>query len=228
MTFDETPPSEDQPTETESSYKTNSVRTIRGMEARTRARWEKDGWEFVSQNQIGVLRSEITFRRPTKKQPWFLWPAIGAFVVLIVVALIFAGASRGGENIASSGHTPVVTTSTPSPTPSPKKTAVVAPQPTRVPAPPQALSEINAAQFLATEWEAKFSYGGTVHWIVDRVTTANADGSYTFKIGATVKNQYGTEMVATIEGDVAGTDAAPTISDSILYSDDGQVVNFNG
>lgn len=198
------------------------------MEARTRAKWEKDGWEFVSQNQIGVLRSEITFRRPKKKQPWFLWLAIGAFVVLIVAGFIFAGVLEGGEDTASSDETPAAIASTPSSTPSSTKTTTVVPQPTAVPAPPLALSEINAAQFLAMEWEAKFPYGGTVHWIVDRITTANADGSYTFKIGATVKNQYGTDMDATIEGDVAGTDAAPTISDSILYTNDGQVVNYNG
>lgn len=228
MTFDQTPPSEGRPTGTEPSYQTNSVRTIRGMEARTRAKWEKDGWEFVSQNQIGPLRNELTFRRPKKKQPWYLWPAIGAFVVLIVAGFIFAGVLKGGEDSAGSHETPAAAASTPSFTPTPGQTTTVAPQPTAVPTPPRALSEINAAQFPAMGWEAKFPYGGTVHWIVDRITTANADGSYTFKIGATVKNQYGTDTDATIEGDVAGTDAAPTITDSILYTNDGQVVNYNG
>jgi len=228
MTFDQTPPSEVQPTRTEPSYKTSSVRTIRGMEARTRAKWEKDGWEFVSQNRIGPLRNELTFRRPKKKLPWYLWPAIGAFVVLIVAGFIFAGVLEGDADSASSRKTPAATASTPSFTPKPEHTTRVAPQRTAVPIPSRALSETNAAHFLAMGWEAKFSYGGTVHWIVDRITTANADGSYTFKIGATVKNQYGTDTHATIEGDVAGTDAAPTITDSILYTNDGQEVNYNG
>ena len=228
MTFDQTPLSKDRSTDTEPAYKTNSVRTIRGMEARTRAKWEKGGWEFVSQNQIGLLRNELTFRRPKRKRPWYLWPAIGAFVVLIVASFIFVGALRGSEDSASSEDTPVPATSTPSSTPTPEQTTAVAPAPTAVQTPPRALSEVNAAQFLAMAWEAKFAYGGTVHWIVDRITTANADGSYTFKIGATVKNQYGTDTAATIEGDIAGTDTAPTIIDSILYTDDGQVVNYNG
>ena len=208
------------------------------MEARTRAKWEKDGWEFVSQSQIGLFRNELIFRRPKKKQPWYLWPAIGAFVVLIVGGLIFVGVLKGGVDSAGSHETPDAAASTPSFTPTPRQTTTVAPQPTAVPTtvasqptavptPPRALSEINAAQFLAMGWEAKFPYGGTVHWIVDRITTANADGSYTFKIGATVKNQHGTDTDATIEGDVAGTDTAPTITDSILYTNDGQVVNYN-
>ena len=227
MTFDQTPPPEDRPIGKEPSYQTKSVRTIRGMDVRTRAKWEKDGWEFVAQNQIGLLRNELTFRRPKKKQPWYLWPAIGAFVLLIVAGFIVAGALKGGEDSASSHETSADAASTPSSTPTPEQTTTVAP-PTAVPTPPHALSEINAAQFLAMAWEAKFTYGGTVHWIGDRITTANADGSYTFKITATVKNQYGTDMDATIEGDVAGTDAAPTITDSILYTDDGQIVSYNG
>ena len=50
-------------------YKNMSVKTIRGLEARSRAKWEKDGWEFVSQDQVSRLRSELTFRRLKKKQP---------------------------------------------------------------------------------------------------------------------------------------------------------------
>ncbi|MBP1325319.1 hypothetical protein JOF28_000551 [Leucobacter exalbidus] len=88
------------------------------------------------------------------------------------------------------------------------------------------LDEITAAQFLALAWEERFLYGGTVHWIVDRITTANEDGTYTFKIGATFKNEYGTKMKATIEGDVGGTTAAPVILDSILYTASGEILNY--
>lgn len=92
--------------------------------------------------------------------------------------------------------------------------------------PDAALSEVNAAQFLALAWEDKMTYGGTVHWIADRITTANEDGTFTFKIGATVTNEYGTEFHATIEGDVGGTNEAPVILDSILYNDAGEIVNY--
>lgn len=76
--------------------------------------------------------------------------------------------------------------------------------------------------------EAKFTYGGKVQWIMDRITTPHPEGTFTFKLSATVTNQYGTDQPATIEGDVGGTDAAPTITNSISDTDDGQIVNFKG
>lgn len=92
---------------------------------------------------------------------------------------------------------------------------------------PRPLDETTAAQFLAMQWEAKFTYSGKVQWIMDRITTPHRDGTSTFKLSATVMTQYRTEQPATVEGDVGGTDAAPTITDSILYTNDEQVVNFN-
>ncbi|MGY2747850.1 hypothetical protein ACVWZ8_005032 [Arthrobacter sp. UYCu723] len=52
-------------------YETRSVKTVRGLEARTRAKLEQEGWEFVSQEQ-GTVRSELTFRRPKPETPWKL------------------------------------------------------------------------------------------------------------------------------------------------------------
>ena len=49
-------------TATRVKYETRSVKTVRGLEARTRAKLEQEGWEFVSQEQ-GTVRSELTFRR---------------------------------------------------------------------------------------------------------------------------------------------------------------------
>jgi len=212
----------------EIKYETRTVRTIRGMEARTTTKWQRLGWEFVAQNQLSILRTEITFRRVKKKLPKYVLPLAIGVPVLAITALIILGVVTGGFHEKNSSTSTPVAASTP--------TAMVArtPQATATPeSPPTAeaarpLGEIKAAQFLALQWEAKFTYGGKVHWIADRITTAKPDGTFTFKIGATVKNQYGTDVNATIEGDVGGTDAAPTITDSILYTGDGSIVNFYG
>tara|TARA_R110002051_G_scaffold1853_2_gene10159 strand:- start:341 stop:1048 length:708 start_codon:yes stop_codon:yes gene_type:complete len=89
------------------------------------------------------------------------------------------------------------------------------------------LDEVTAAQFLALAWEDRFIYGGDVHWIVDRISTANDDGTWTFKIGVTLENAFGNKYEGVIEGDVGGTRSAPTIIDSILYTDTGEVINYN-
>lgn len=47
-------------------YEFESVRTIRGREASTIAKWRDDGWELDAQNQ-GTLRTELTFRRVKPK-----------------------------------------------------------------------------------------------------------------------------------------------------------------
>lgn len=99
-------------------------------------------------------------------------------------------------------------------------------EPESPPAP--ALDAVTAAQHLAYAWEDRMVYGGTVRWILDRITTVNADQTYTFKIGVTLKNAYGTEYHGTIEGDVGGTNDAPIILDSILYTDAGEIINYYG
>jgi hypothetical protein len=43
-----------------------TVQSIRGMEARTKAKWERDGWELVEQADPSMLRTKLTFRRPKK------------------------------------------------------------------------------------------------------------------------------------------------------------------
>ncbi|NVM98137.1 hypothetical protein [Arthrobacter sp. SDTb3-6] len=54
-------------------YATRAVKTVRGMAARTTAKMEKEGWEFVSLTQ-GTVRSEMIFRRP---KPGIKWKPIG-------------------------------------------------------------------------------------------------------------------------------------------------------
>ena len=70
-------------------YELKSVQAVRSTEARTTAKWEKLGWEFVSQDK-GTLRTEITFRRAKRQLPWRLMVvAGGALAVLIAVAAAF-------------------------------------------------------------------------------------------------------------------------------------------
>ena len=50
-------------------YETQTVKCIRGLVARTIAKWEGEGWENVSQT-TGKLRTEFTIRRPKPKTEW--------------------------------------------------------------------------------------------------------------------------------------------------------------
>lgn len=115
-------------------YDINTVRTIRGTEPLTRAKWEKDGWEFVSQEQ-GKLRTEMTFRKPKTPVPWKPFAVIGG--VLVVLGIII------GINVALSPDdndvTPLATTSprstpdadpdrSPEPTAAPESETTTAPE----------------------------------------------------------------------------------------------------
>jgi hypothetical protein len=95
----------------EITYETNTVRAIRGMESRTVAKWESDGWELVSQKP-GKLQTEITFRRPKKKTRWAPW-AIGGGVLAIALALIITFGVIGERN-ATLDATPSAAPSEPS------------------------------------------------------------------------------------------------------------------
>lgn len=122
-------------------YETRTVRTVRGMEARTRSKLEQQGWEFVSQDQ-GTIRSELTFRRPKPKVPWLL-VAIGAgLIALIIVGSLIAGALRNDEHQTGAGATdspsatqpaessPSSTPSSASASPTPTKSAIPSSTPT--------------------------------------------------------------------------------------------------
>jgi hypothetical protein len=92
-------------------YETRSVKTVRGMEARTRAKLEKEGWEFVSQTQ-GTVRSELIFRRPKPETPWKLIGIGGGLFALLIVGLLIISALGGGDSSSNGAET------LPSPTPS--------------------------------------------------------------------------------------------------------------
>lgn len=75
-------------------YELKTVRTIRGTEARTTAKWQKDGWELLTQSQ-GRLQTQITFRRPKAKLPLRLLAVSGGVVLLIIVFAVIMGAIQG-------------------------------------------------------------------------------------------------------------------------------------
>lgn len=105
-------------TTTAEKYESRSVKTVRGMEARTRTKLEQEGWEFVSQTQ-GTLRSELTFRRPKPPTPWKLLGISGGVVGLLIVVSLVMSALGGEEEPVSSAEiasTPSTSQATPVPT----------------------------------------------------------------------------------------------------------------
>lgn len=91
-------------TTTDVKYETRSVKTVRGMEARTRTKIEKEGWEFVSQTQ-GTVRSELTFRRPKPETPWKLIGIGGSLLALLVIVLLIINALGGGDGASTGAET---------------------------------------------------------------------------------------------------------------------------
>lgn len=115
----------------EVTYETKSVRAIRGMELRTVAKWEADGWESVSQKP-GKLQTQITFRRPKAKSRWLRW-AVGSGAVVIVLAIIIITGVIGERNAAVSENPSAASSDSPSiPSESPSAVETTA-QPTTEP-----------------------------------------------------------------------------------------------
>lgn len=86
----------------DAQYEFRSVQTVRGAEARTVAKLQKEGWEFVSQSQEQLLRTKMTFRRlKLKQQPWRSWGAGAAAVVVTAVIAVNAISERGSSTESS-------------------------------------------------------------------------------------------------------------------------------
>ncbi len=95
--------------EDETQYELTSVTTMRGREASTIAKWENDGWEFVTRSQ-GLLRTELTFRRPKSKTQRLVLAVLGGLAVLAIVVGVIVGVvmekrAGGGASEASSSTT---------------------------------------------------------------------------------------------------------------------------
>lgn len=60
---------------------------------------------------------------------------------------------------------------------------------------------------------ALYPYGFECHWIVNCINAEQYDdGSWFFKVGVTVENQYGNKVEGIAEGIVSGTDTSPTVT----------------
>lgn len=80
-------------------YETRTLKCVRGMESRTAAKWEAQGWEVVSQTS-GRISSELTLRRPKPKTPWVLVCSLFGGVAVVIVVIIIVNAVTGGSNTA--------------------------------------------------------------------------------------------------------------------------------
>lgn len=88
------------------NYETKTVRAIRGLEARTVAKWEKDGWEVVSQ-ATGKLQTEIVVRRPKPKSRVLLYAIGGGALAIALATVVTVGViSEKTAPAAGMGATP--------------------------------------------------------------------------------------------------------------------------
>lgn len=83
-------------------YETRNVQTVRGTEKLMISKWEKDGWELVTQN-AGKLRTELVFRRPKPKVQWKLLAIIGGVLVVLGIFIGIMAAITGGDKDGDAG-----------------------------------------------------------------------------------------------------------------------------
>lgn len=193
-------------------YEFKEVRAIRGMEPRTIAKWEGEGWEFVSQEQ-STLSSTLNFRRPKPKPPWIL---IGAGVAVAVIIAIGAAVASANGGSSHSTHPRATRTATAVPTASRNATPLPSQGVPPSAAATDTLTGSDAVVFLAEAWKERFKYGGTVHYLADASVIRNPNGTYIITIGADVKNAFGATEHGTIHGIVAGTASHPRIVSSTI------------
>jgi hypothetical protein len=116
-------------------YESKTVKAMRGTEARSIAKWQKDGWELVDQS-TGTLQVTLNFRK--RKPPLPVWQMlIGGAVAMILVGIIGVGAllerAGGARDVQATEPTPMAAASTAratEPTASATQSTVRATQPT--------------------------------------------------------------------------------------------------
>jgi hypothetical protein len=83
-------------------YEHRYVKVVRGFEAKSRTKWERDGWEFLSEEQ-GMAQTTLSFRREKPKLSKLGILSAAGFA-LVLVAIITVGAINEGNSPSGSGQ----------------------------------------------------------------------------------------------------------------------------
>lgn len=88
-------------TNDEGKTETRSVQAFRGMEARTIAKWEQQGWHLITQAP-GKLRTELTFQRerPTVSKKALIGGAAALIVLAVIITIGVISERAGGGSTA--------------------------------------------------------------------------------------------------------------------------------
>ncbi|MFF1540051.1 hypothetical protein ACFVWL_08240 [Microbacterium sp. NPDC058269] len=105
----------------EVQYETKTVTTVRGAEARSIAKWEEQGWEYVSQAELPMFRTQLTFRQVKPKPPWLVIGIAGGVVVICFIIILIMSLITGGDDGSTQPTTAQASAAAePSPEPSPE------------------------------------------------------------------------------------------------------------
>ena len=99
--------------EDKSAFDHKEIAVVKGFEARARAKWETQGWEFVSQDS-GTIRTKIAFRRPKPKTNWLVVGGLTGLVAALIGFSLLMG-SLEGDGPEESGTDPSTSPSTSAP-----------------------------------------------------------------------------------------------------------------
>lgn len=131
-------------------YETRTVKSVRGMEPRTRTRWEQDGWELVSMTQ-GRLQSQLEFRRPKKQfgRRTLVAAGAGAAALVVVIVLGATGVFGSDEDAPAEAKAPTASAGSASgpATADASPSEVATPRVTT--SPPEVITAENSPQFAA-------------------------------------------------------------------------------
>lgn len=82
------------------SFEYQTVKVLKGRESKSITQMTSQGWEVVSQEPSGVLRTTINYRRTKKKLPKQQIALIGAGLAIVLVGLGVASLMQGGDEVA--------------------------------------------------------------------------------------------------------------------------------
>lgn len=120
-------------TERKPRFEYKTVTTLDALVSRTRAQFEEEGWEVVSEEDVGILRTRLTYRRQVKSHALTFALGLGGLALVGLGLLVISGllGENGGNakpaqrsntprphQSASVASTPSTNKGTPEPTPS--------------------------------------------------------------------------------------------------------------